>query len=110
MVRELGDLLGWNATRFSGLDADRAQRIVERFAPGNQAFAAAVWNRPWHDVFGEETVSPPACNVFHREQASPEDQGEFDEVVETAWEMLQRGGGKHGGGQAGGYEAADEFD
>lgn len=64
----------------------------------------------WDDAFGAETSAPPACNVFHRDKANRENKGEFDEVVKTAWQVLQRGNGKHQAGQDGGQEGLDATD
>ena len=91
LILELGKELGWNTTKFSGITVDQAQRIQDRFAPGNDTFATMVWNRSWADVYGEESVSVPPLNVFQRDSASPQDRNEFDEVVEMAWRLLHSG-------------------
>jgi len=91
LILEMSDLLGWNLTKYAGITVNQAQLIQDRFAPGNDAFAAIVWNRSWADVFGEESVSVPPFNVFQRDSASPQDRSEFDEVVELVWQLLYSG-------------------
>jgi len=88
MVRELGDLLGWNQTSFSGITSVHAQAIRDRFAAGNEAFATTVWQRSWENVYEQDGCTAPALNVFDPDTASREDRSEFDEVLETAWHLL----------------------
>jgi hypothetical protein len=101
LVRELGDFLGWNTTRFSGITSDHARAIRDRFATGNKVFATTVWQRSWQDVYGQDGYTAPALNVFDPDTASREDKSEFDEVLETAWHLLN-----HHHGDSLGYDDA----
>ena len=91
MVREIGELLGWNANRYAGIGPDLARCIRDRFAVGNEAFAEAAWQRSWQDVYGEDSYTAPALNVFDPATAKAGERAEFDEVLGAAWQLLAGG-------------------
>jgi hypothetical protein len=94
LVRELGTALGWDARKFSGLTPEQAETIAQRFARSNDAFARGLWGKSWDEVYGEDSQRPKPLDVFDPAAASEEERAEFEEAVETAWQLLQRGGGR----------------
>ncbi len=90
-IERLGDRLGWNQARFSGIGPALAEMIRERFAKGNDVFAARVWNRSWEDVYGAHSWTPAPLNAFERETASRRQASEFDKIVERTWRLIKDG-------------------
>lgn len=87
-IQDFGEHMGWNAQKFSGVSKRNAQLMRWHFTAGNDAFAAAAWQKSWSDVFGEECWTPPPFNVFFRNRATGEDRSEFNNAVKTVWNML----------------------
>jgi len=76
--------LGWNATKFDGIDDIRLRRAHARFAGSNEAFAQTAWNKSWHDVFPEEKHRQATPSIFTLKDASPTEQAEVREFVREA--------------------------
>lgn len=76
--------LGWNETKFDGIDEIRWQRALARFTESNEEFAQTAWNQSWHDVFPEEKHRRANPNVFILKDATSAEQAEFRSFVHEA--------------------------
>jgi hypothetical protein len=84
------DRLGWNRTRFSGLDPATVASIEERFAASNAEFAVRHWRRPWTEVFAPDTARPPVRNEVDPAGVDPRFAAEMDAIAEAALERYGR--------------------
>jgi hypothetical protein len=71
--------LGWNKTRFCGLDSEKTRAIMAKFARSNNVFARAVWGADWSEVY-EQRDNFSVC-TFDITKADREEQKEFEEVI-----------------------------
>ncbi len=88
-IQDLGEQMGWNAVKFSGISKHNARLIQKRFATSNDEFASAVWDRKWDEVFGENCWSPAPYNVFHPNKSAGQERIEFKRATQTAWKLLK---------------------
>jgi hypothetical protein len=63
---------GWFAEPFTGVDADDAVRIADRFAADNEAFAQHHWQRSWDDVFAADAIRSWVSNEVDLDAAPAE--------------------------------------
>ncbi|MEJ1158760.1 hypothetical protein [Prosthecomicrobium sp. N25] len=84
------DRLGWNRSRFSGLDPDLAARIEARFEAGNRAFAERHWGRSWSEVFARDRIRPPSRNEVDPETLDPRYGAEIEDLAESILERFGR--------------------
>ena len=54
---EESELAGWDDAPFWGWSSESRTAAIARFGPGNDAFARAVWQRPWGDDWADGTHS-----------------------------------------------------
>lgn len=87
---EATDRLGWNATRFVGLDGDLTARIEARFADANDAFARRHWGRAWDDVFARDRARVPVPNALDPKTTAPALSAEIDRLVRAVLEVHGR--------------------
>lgn len=67
--------------RFHGLDAELAQTIDRVLEPELQAFAHAVWQADWHEVYAPSPAALPPVNEWGRAPAGRGDEAAIRRVV-----------------------------
>jgi len=81
--------LGWNGTKFDGIDEIRLRHAQTRFAESNDEFARTAWNKSWHEIFPEEIERQAKPNMFFPKEAPPAERAEFRDFIEDAFASIR---------------------
>lgn len=73
---------GWTQ-KFCGLDAALAREIADHTAPAREAFAQAVWGRPWQDVYADPAPDRFVSNEWRASAEAAPDEIEPDEIEDV---------------------------
>lgn len=76
--------LGWNDTKFGGIEDSLLNRIRTHYADSNEALAERAWGKPWRQVFAEAEELPPPFNTFHPPDAPQAERREFRDFLEDS--------------------------
>ena len=93
LLRKMSNSMGWNETKYDGASQAQRDRLIQHFAASNDAFAKLVWNRPWHELFGEDEnkAGHRQRRVFTPSAATEEERNEFDEFCAFAMQLFEGG-------------------
>ncbi|MEO1001868.1 MAG: hypothetical protein AAFX65_02005 [Cyanobacteria bacterium J06638_7] len=65
MVRQVAEREGWHEQRYFGFSEELAERTINHYQAGNDAFSQRVWAVPWQQMFGSQvptqSIYSPAC-------------------------------------------------
>ncbi|MCP9889251.1 hypothetical protein KBY96_15120 [Cyanobium sp. ATX 6A2] len=82
MVRSVAEKEGWHEDRYFGFSQQLAEKTINHYRAGNDAFALRAWNLPWEEVFSTEI---PPQSIY-----TPLNGNESDRMNRLAEQIVAR--------------------